>query len=97
MAKFAIFVTVKIKEGKIEDFLAHAYANATAAVRDEPNCHMFRVMQAQEDPNTVHFYEVYTNERCLDEHRETVHYKAYNVATADIISDKNVQKLPDLQ
>lgn len=97
MAKFAIFVTVKINDGKIEDFLAHAYANATAAVRDEPNCHMFRVMQAQDDANTVHFYEVYTDESCLDEHRETVHYKAYNAATADMISDKNVQKLTVLQ
>lgn len=97
MAKFAIFVTVKINEGKIEDFLAHAYANATAAVRDEPNCHMFRVMQNQDDPNTVHFYEVYTSADCLDDHRETVHYKAYNAATADMIADKSIVKVDVLQ
>jgi len=97
VAKFAIFVTVKIKEGKIEDFLAQAYANATAAVRDEPNCHMFRVMQNQEDSNTVHFYEVYTSADCLDDHRETVHYKAYNKATADMIADKSIVKVDVLQ
>lgn len=97
MAKFAIFVTVKIKEDRIEDFLAQAYANATAAVRDEPNCHMFRVMQNQEDSNTVHFYEVYTSVDSLDEHRETVHYKAYNAATADMITDKSIVKVDVLQ
>lgn len=97
MAKFAIFVTIKVKDGQVDDFLAHSYANATAAVRDEPNCHMFRVMQNQEDSNTIHFYEVYTNADCLDDHRETVHYKAYNSATADMIEDKSIVKVDVLQ
>lgn len=97
MPKFAIFVTVKIKKDKLQDFLAHAYANATAAVRDEPNCHMFRVMVNQDEPATVHFFEVYTNAQSLDAHRETVHYKAYNAATADMILEKGIQKVDLLQ
>lgn len=97
MTKFAIFVTVKIKEDKIEDFLAQAYANATAAVRDEANCHMFRIMRNHDEPTNIHFYEVYTDEKSLDAHRNTVHYKAYNAAVADMILEKSVAKLDVLQ
>ncbi len=97
MSKFAIFVTVKVKEGKVDDFLAHAHVNATAAVRDEPNCHMFRVMQNQEDPNTIHFFEVYTEAASLDLHREFPHYKAYDAATKDLIAEKSIVKVDLLQ
>lgn len=97
MNKFAIFVTVKIKQDRIEDFLAQAYANATAAVRDEPNCHQFRIMQNADDPSTIHFYEVYTEVGSLDYHRETVHYKAYDAAAADMILEKTVTKMDVLQ
>jgi len=93
VSKFAIFVTVKIKDGKVDEFLSHALVNATAAVRDEPNCHMFRVMQNQEDPNTVHFYEVYTEAASLDLHREFPHYKAYDAATKDLIAEKSIIKV----
>ena len=97
MSKFAIFVTVKIKDGKVDEFLSHAHVNATAAVREEPNCHMFRVMQNQDDPNTIHFFEVYTEAASLDAHREFAHYKAYDAATKDLIEDKSIVKVDLLQ
>ena len=97
MSKFAIFVTVKIKDGKVDEFLSHALVNATAAVRDEPNCHMFRVMRNQDDPQTVHFFEVYTEAASLDLHREFPHYKAYDAATKDLIESKSIAKVDLLQ
>ena len=97
MSKFAIIVTVKIKDGMMDEFLGHAYANATAAVRDEPNCQMFRVMRNQDDPNTVHYFEVYTDASCLDAHRDTPHYRAYDAAVKDMIADKQVTKTDLLQ
>ena len=97
MTKFAIFVTVKVKEGKSDDFLAQAYANATAAIRDEPDCQTFRVMRNQDEPDTFHFYEVYTSAKSLDHHRETVHYKAYNAAVENMIVDKSIVKVDVLQ
>lgn len=97
MSNFAIFVTVKVQENMTDDFLAQAYANATAAVRDEDNCQIFRVMRNHDDPTTFHFYEVYTNAASLDLHRETVHYKAYNAATENMILEKTIVKLDVLQ
>lgn len=97
MPKFAIFVTLKIKPDMIEEFLTHAYVNATAAVRDEPDCHSFRVLQDTEAPTTVHFFEVYTSAESLDAHRDTPHYKTYNAAVGDMILDKAITKLDVLQ
>ncbi len=97
MSKFAIFVTVRIKDGMTDEFLAHAYANATAAIRDEPDCQAFRVMKNQDDSTTFHFYEVYTSVKSLDHHRNTVHYKAYNAAVESMILEKNIVKLDVLQ
>lgn len=97
MSKFAIFVTIKVKPGKVDDFLALAHTNATAAVSVEPNCHQFRVLRNQADPDTVHFFEVYTEAASLDLHREFPHYKTYDAGTKDLILDKSIVKVDVLQ
>ncbi len=97
MSKFAIFVTIKVKPGKVDDFLALAHTNATAAVSVEPNCHQFRVLRNQADPDTVHFFEVYTEAASLDLHREFPHYKAYDTGSKDMIVEKSIVKVDVLQ
>ena len=89
--KFAIFVTIKLKPGTRDAFMTHIMENAVAARRDEPNCHEFRVMTAQDDPDTFHFYEVYTDESWLDYHREQPHFQKYLAATSDMIDERIVQ------
>jgi len=88
--KFAIFVTIKCKPGKGADFMPIIMENAVAARRDEPNCQEFRVMTAKDDPDTFHFYEVYTNEAALDSHREQPHYLKFRDASADLIEDRQI-------
>lgn len=97
MTRFAIFVTVRIKPGTRDAFLPLILENATAAVRDEPDCHQFRVMNTEDDPDTFHFFEVYTDARALDRHRETPHFKAFFEASADMIEERVVQRLDVIQ
>ncbi len=61
MSRFAIIVTIKLEPGSAEVFKPHILANAAAAVREEPDCHLFHVSQAEGDPDTFFFYEVYTD------------------------------------
>lgn len=89
--KFAIFVTVKVKPGQGAAFMPHIMENAVAARRDEPNCQEFRVMTAKDDPDTFHFYEVYTSEADLEAHRETPHYQKFRDATADMVDERIIQ------
>ncbi len=97
MSKFAIFVTVKVKPGMGTQFKDIILENATAAVREEPDCHMFRVMNTEGDPDTFHFFEVYTNAAALDAHREYPHYKKFRELTADMVVDRAIQPLTVLQ
>ncbi len=93
MSEFAIFVTVGLARGRGEEFLRHALANARAALRDEPDCHEFRVMTADGNADTFHFFEVYTDAAALETHRETPHYTAFRAATDAIVVDRTIQRL----
>jgi quinol monooxygenase YgiN len=93
MSRFSIFVTVKLKPGSAEAFRPLILENATAAVRDEPECHEFHVMQSEDDAETFHLFEVYTSAASLDAHREMPHYKKYIETTKDMIADRAIQRV----
>ena len=97
MSKFAIFVTVKVKPGTGADFRPIILENATAAVRDEPGCHIFHVMTSKDDADIFHYFEVYTDEAALDAHREYPHYKKYRLEADEMIVDVAIQKADFLQ
>ncbi len=93
MTRFAIFVTLKLKPGSAEAFKPFILENAAAAVRDEPECHQFNVHQAEDDPDTFHFYEVYSEAASLDIHREQPHYKKFIEGTKEMIEERTIQRL----
>ena len=93
MTRFAIFVTIKLHPGKAEEFRPHILANAQAAVRDEPDCHLFHVLQAQDDPDTFFFYEVYTNAKSLDVHREQPHFKKFFADANHMVAERTIQRV----
>ncbi len=92
MSQFAIFVTIKLKPGTADDFRPLILENAEAAVRDEPDCHQFQVLTAEDDPETYFFYEVYTGAEGLENHRKTPHYQKYMAAAEDMIADRAIQR-----
>lgn len=92
MSQFAIFVTIKLHPGRGDDFRPFILENAEAAVRDEPDCHQFRVLTDENDPDTYFFFEVYTNGAGLDAHRETPHYKKFSEGTGDMIAERTIQR-----
>ena len=92
MSQFAIFVTLKLHPGRADDFRPLILENAEAAVRDEPDCHEFRVLTGEDDPETFFFFEVYTNAAGLDAHRETPHFKKFFEATQDMVADRSIQR-----
>lgn len=92
MSQFAIFVTVKVKPGTADAFRPLILENAEAAFRDEPECHQFQVLTAEDDPETFFFYEVYESASSLDHHRDTPHYKKYFAAAEDMIAERSIQR-----
>ena len=92
MSQFAIFVTIKLKPGSGEAFRPLILENATAAVRDEPECQQFQVLTDEENPDVYFFYEVYSNAAALDFHREQPHYKKFIEGAKDMIEERIIQR-----
>ena len=93
MTRFAILVTIKLHPGKADEFKPHILANAEAAVRDETDCHLFHVMQSEDDPDTFFFYEIYTEPKSLDVHREQPHFKKFYEDANHMVAERNIQRV----
>ena len=73
----AIFVTIKIKDGFVDQFKQASLKDSQGSVKDEPGCFRFDILQNNEHQNEFHLYEVYENPHALDAHRDTPHYKKW--------------------
>ncbi len=92
MGQFAIFVTIKLKPKKAAAFRPLILENAAASVRKEKNCLQFQVLTDELNPDIFYFYEVYTNAKGLEIHRETPHYKKYDIASRNLIAERSIQR-----
>ncbi len=81
-----LYVNVDVKPGRLPEFLAAIQDNAACAVRDEPGCFGFDVLQSTEYETKFVFYEVYRNQDALAAHRQTPHFKRYFERTQDLFA-----------
>lgn len=86
-------VTLQIKPERLDAFLEAMLQNASSAVRDEPGCLRFDVVQDQEDPNRIYLYEVYRDEAALDAHRQSPHYLKWRDTVQDWYAAPAVRRL----
>ena len=69
-----LIVTLKIKSEHREAFIEAMLEDARGSVRNEPGCLRFDVLQDDQEPNTLHLYEVYRDQSALEAHRQAPHY-----------------------
>lgn len=86
---YAIWVTVKIKPERREQFLSVIEDDSICSVRDEPGCVRFDVLQEQSDPDTYHFYEVYHDEEAFQAHTRTPHLARWREAAAECVAENS--------
>jgi len=78
-----VLVTLRVKPGHVQEFLAAIASNAEASLRDEPGCLAFAVHQSREDPFTYLLYEVYRDDEAFSiAHKAATHYAAWQTAAA---------------
>jgi (4S)-4-hydroxy-5-phosphonooxypentane-2,3-dione isomerase len=75
-----------------DKFLALAKDNGATAIK-EPGCHEFNISVSQKDPNHVVLFEVWENAAALDAHRASDHFKAYQTATKDMVSKRELRPM----
>lgn len=73
-------VSLDVRPGHLEDFLAAITENATRSFTDEPGCLYFDVCQDVADELHFVFHEVYADEAAIDAHRRAPHFAVWRAA-----------------
>ena len=92
MNHLAVIVSIRLKPDTAADFYAHIIENAAASRRDEPDCHRFDVVVAEDDNHQLYFYEEYTDATAFEAHRSTPHYAKFRQATDDMVLERVVHR-----
>jgi quinol monooxygenase YgiN len=81
----SVSVTLRVRNGKEEAFVAAISRNQRGALRDEPGCHRFDVAHDTSDLEVFHIYEVYADEDAFAAHQASEHYTLWRDAAADLV------------
>jgi autoinducer 2-degrading protein len=79
-----LVVSVKVKPGKRDEFMAVVREDAESTMEKEEGNFQFNVVQDNDDLDHFFLYEVYGDEAALEAHRGMPHFLTYRDATADI-------------
>jgi len=75
-----------------DKFIALVKDNGATAVK-EPGCHEFNIAAWQKDPNHIVLFEIWENAAALDAHRASDHFKAYQAATKEMVSKRELRTM----
>lgn len=76
MSNVVITVKALVNPEHREAFLEALLANADGARNDEPGCQRFDVVQAADNENEIHIYEIYDDEDAFKAHQASPHFQA---------------------
>ena len=68
-----------------------------APTKKEDGCIEYKLHQDKEYPAVFIFYETWESMDCLQKHTNTDHYKAYVRAVGDLIAEKIVHKMTQIE
>jgi len=77
MKEFVLAVSLRIKAGAVDKFMAECFKNGKAARETEPGCRQFDILVDPDDPTKVMLYEIYADEAAFETHQQTPHFKHY--------------------
>jgi autoinducer 2-degrading protein len=78
-------VSIQVKAGQEEAFIAATRSNAQESVK-EPGIARFDFLQSQEDPTRFQLVEVYRDAEAAALHKETAHYQLWRDTVADMMA-----------
>mmetsp|Transcript_18353 Transcript_18353/g.52495 ORF Transcript_18353/g.52495 Transcript_18353/m.52495 type:complete len:275 (-) Transcript_18353:507-1331(-) len=86
-----LVVNIVVAPDRVEDFLKVTEGVAQGS-RKESGCARYDVLRDKKEPNKIVLYECYDDERSVDQHKETPHFKAWKefVQTPGAILSKDV-------
>ncbi|MCH8745717.1 MAG: antibiotic biosynthesis monooxygenase [Chloroflexi bacterium] len=89
----ALIVTINIKPGFKEQFMASMMGDARGSNNDEPGCLRFDVLQDSEEENRIHLYEVYRDDAAVEAHRAAPHFTKWREECKDWFDGEIIRRL----
>jgi quinol monooxygenase YgiN len=80
---YVLVVTIDIKPGYRDKFVAEMLDDARGSVRNEPGCVRFDVIQDEKEPDRIYLYEVYKDRAAFDSHTTAPHFLKWKDAVQD--------------
>jgi autoinducer 2-degrading protein len=81
----AMWIKVRIKPDKRQQFLDVIEHDALHSEGDEPGCVRFNVLHDAEDENVYYFYEVYKDAAAQAAHQAAPHYDVWAKARDEVL------------
>ena len=81
-----VHVHVRVRPGRVADFLAATLVNARASL-GEPGVLRFDVIQDNDDPDHVVLVEVYRDDDASAAHKLTPHYATWRDTVAEMMAE----------
>jgi quinol monooxygenase YgiN len=79
----ALVVSLQVKPGHRDGFLAAISEQAQRSFTDEPGCRYFDVTVDTADDHHFTFYELYADQAALDAHRAAPHFAVWRAAAGE--------------
>src|ERR1700729_4032447 len=86
MTMLVVHVHVRVRPGRVDDFLAATLVNAQASL-GEPGVLRFDVIHDQADPEHVVLTEVYRDDDASAAHKATPHYAVWRDTVAEMMAE----------
>jgi quinol monooxygenase YgiN len=93
----ALVVSVQVKPGHRDAFLAAITENAERSFTDEPGCRYFDVTVDTADDDHFVFYELYSDQAAIEAHRAAPHFAVWREAAAKhVVPGSQVNTITEL-
>lgn len=89
MAKVAIVARVRVKEGRVDDYLS-AFAPLLEQVEHEAGTLVYLVQRSNDDPNVFWTSELYADEAAFERHNSSDAHAAATPMFAEVIAEADV-------
>lgn len=96
MSKITVVAKVLAKTDAVEAVKAELL-KMIAPTRQEDGCIEYRLHQDNDNPAAFVFYENWRDLSCLEQHMNSQHFQTYVAAVGDLLADKTVFKMTEVQ
>ena len=93
---FVVVVEFTVLTEFSERFLKRVRQQAQGSFKLEVDCHVFDVCIGSERKNRVLLYEVYTDKTAFDAHLASAHFRDFNDAVQEWVSEKQLSTFEKL-